>query len=72
MPNVRVYNRLSNFPALKKNKKLIAGVIGCMAEGAGRANRSHGVNLGMTDAYLDLPIWWQVLKRHVCYYIELS
>ncbi|HHT22151.1 MAG TPA: tRNA (N6-isopentenyl adenosine(37)-C2)-methylthiotransferase MiaB [Bacteroidales bacterium] len=54
----RVYNRLSNFPALKrKNKKLIVGVIGCMAERVQEELiENHGVNLvAGPDAYLDLP-----------------
>ena len=54
----RVINRLKNFRSLKrKNKKLVIGVIGCMAERVkDDLIENHGVNLVVgPDAYLDIP-----------------
>ena len=54
----RVINRLKNFQSLKrKNKKLVIGVIGCMAERVkDDLIENHGVNLVVgPDAYLDIP-----------------
>ena len=54
----RVINRLKNFRSLKrKNKKLVIGVIGCMAERVkDDLIKNHGVNLVVgPDAYLDIP-----------------
>ena len=54
----KVINRLKSFGALKrKNKKLIVGVIGCMAERVkDELISDHGVNIVMgPDAYLDIP-----------------
>ena len=54
----KVINRLKSFGALKrKNKKLIVGVIGCMAERVKEELiNDHGVNIVVgPDAYLDIP-----------------
>ncbi len=54
----RVYNRLENIRALrKKNKNLVIGVIGCMAERVkDDLIDNHGVNLVVgPDSYLDIP-----------------
>ena len=54
----KVINRLKSFGALKrKNKKLIVGVIGCMAERVkDELISDHGVNIVVgPDAYLDIP-----------------
>jgi len=54
----KVINRLKSFGALKrKNKKLIVGVIGCMAERVkDDLIKDHGVNIVVgPDAYLDIP-----------------
>lgn len=54
----KVINRLKSFGALKrKNKKLIVGVIGCMAERVkDELINDHGVNIVVgPDAYLDIP-----------------
>jgi len=54
----KVINRLRFFETLKrKNKKLIIGVIGCMAERVkDELINEHGVNIVVgPDAYLDIP-----------------
>ena len=54
----KVINRLKYFETLKrKNKKLIVGVIGCMAERVkDELINEHGVNIVVgPDAYLDIP-----------------
>jgi len=54
----KVINRLKFFETLKrKNKKLIIGVIGCMAERVkDELINEHGVNIVVgPDAYLDIP-----------------
>ena len=54
----KVLNRLKYFETLKrKNKKLIIGVIGCMAERVkDELINDHGVNIVVgPDAYLDIP-----------------
>ncbi|NLI71101.1 MAG: tRNA (N6-isopentenyl adenosine(37)-C2)-methylthiotransferase MiaB [Bacteroidales bacterium] len=54
----RVYNRLENIRALKKkNKNLIIGVIGCMAERVkDDLIDNHGVDVvAGPDSYLDIP-----------------
>jgi len=54
----KVINRLKYFETLKrKNKKLIVGVIGCMAERVkDELINDHGVNIVVgPDAYLDIP-----------------
>ncbi|NLO71491.1 MAG: tRNA (N6-isopentenyl adenosine(37)-C2)-methylthiotransferase MiaB [Porphyromonadaceae bacterium] len=54
----RVYNRLANIRALrKKNKNLVIGVIGCMAERVkDDLIDNHGVDLvAGPDSYLDMP-----------------
>ena len=54
----KVINRLKYFETLKrKNKKLIIGVIGCMAERVkDELINDHGVNIVVgPDAYLDIP-----------------
>lgn len=54
----RVYNRLDNIRALKKkNKNLVIGVIGCMAERVkDDLIDNHGVNVvAGPDSYLDIP-----------------
>ncbi len=54
----RVLQRLKYFQSLKrKNKKLIVGVIGCMAERVkDELITDHGVNIVVgPDAYLDIP-----------------
>ena len=54
----KVINRLKSFGSLKrKNKKLIVGVIGCMAERVKEELiNDHGVNIVVgPDAYLDIP-----------------
>ena len=54
----RVYNRLANIRALrKKNKNLVIGVIGCMAERVkDDLIDNHGVHLvAGPDSYLDMP-----------------
>ena len=55
---LKVINRLKYFETLKrKNKKLIVGVIGCMAERVkDELINEHGVNIVVgPDAYLDIP-----------------
>jgi tRNA-2-methylthio-N6-dimethylallyladenosine synthase len=54
----KVINRLKYFQTLKrKNKKLIIGVVGCMAERVkDELINHHGVNIVVgPDAYLDIP-----------------
>jgi len=54
----KVINRLKYFQTLKrKNKKLIIGVVGCMAERVkDELINDHGVNIVVgPDAYLDIP-----------------
>ena len=54
----KVLNRLKYFNTLKrKNKKLLVGVIGCMAERVkDELINNHGVNIVVgPDAYLDIP-----------------
>jgi tRNA-2-methylthio-N6-dimethylallyladenosine synthase len=54
----KIYQRLKYYQSLKrKNKKLVVGVIGCMAERVKEELiTNHGVNLVVgPDAYLDIP-----------------
>jgi len=54
----KIIQRLQYFQSLKrKNKKLIVGVIGCMAERVkDELITDHGVNIVVgPDAYLDIP-----------------
>ena len=54
----RIWGRLNHYNALKKrNKKLIIGVLGCMAERVGEAFLEKGVVdlVAGPDAYRDLP-----------------
>ncbi len=72
----RVYNRLSNIRALKrKNKNLVIGVIGCMAE---RVKEeliiNHGVDMvAGPDAYLDIPnLMYSAERGEPAINVELS
>ncbi len=54
----RIWGRLNHYNALKKkNKKLVVGVLGCMAERVGEAFLEKGVVdlVAGPDAYRDLP-----------------
>ena len=72
----RVTNRLKYFQSLKKkNKKLMVGVIGCMAERVkDELIDNHGVNIVVgPDAYLDIPhLIGQVEKGEKAINVELS
>lgn len=72
----KVVNRLKHFQSLKrKNKKLIVGVIGCMAERVKEELISdHGVNIVVgPDAYLDIPnLIGQVESGNKAINVELS
>ncbi|MFV0391333.1 MAG: tRNA (N6-isopentenyl adenosine(37)-C2)-methylthiotransferase MiaB [Paludibacteraceae bacterium] len=72
----RVYNRLENIRALrKKNKNLVIGVIGCMAERVKEdLIESHGVNLVVgPDSYLDIPnLMGSAAKGERAINVELS
>ncbi len=72
----RVYNRLDNIRALrKKNKNLVIGVIGCMAERVkDDLIDNHGVNIvAGPDSYLDIPnLMGNVIKGERAINVELS
>jgi len=72
----KVVNRLKYFDSLKrKNKKLIVGVIGCMAERVKEELiNDHGVNIVVgPDAYLDIPnLIGQVEAGNKAINVELS
>lgn len=72
----RVINRLKYFQSLrKKNKKLVVGVIGCMAERVkDDLIDNHGVNLVVgPDAYLDIPnLMGHVMSGEKAINVELS
>ena len=72
----RVYNRLDNIRALrKKNKNLVIGVIGCMAERVkDDLIDNHGVNIvAGPDSYLDIPnLMGNVVKGERAINVELS
>ncbi len=72
----RVLNRLQYFNSLKrKNKNLVVGVIGCMAERVKEdLIENHNVNLVVgPDAYLDLPnLMGQVTETGSAINVELS
>ncbi len=72
----RVVNRLKYFQSLrKKNKKLVVGVIGCMAERVkDDLIENHGVNLVVgPDAYLDIPnLMGHVMSGEKAINVELS
>ena len=72
----KVVNRLKHFQTLKrKNKKLIVGVIGCMAERVKEELiNDHGVNIVVgPDAYLDIPnLIGQVESGNKAINVELS
>jgi tRNA-2-methylthio-N6-dimethylallyladenosine synthase len=72
----KVVNRLKHFQSLKRqNKKLIVGVIGCMAERVKEELiNDHGVNIVVgPDAYLDIPnLIGQVEGGNKAINVELS
>lgn len=72
----RIFNRLENLNALKKtNKKLIIGVLGCMAERVKEEliNKYHADLVVGPDAYLSLPdLIAQVELGHDAIDIQLS
>lgn len=52
----KIYGRLQFFQSLKRKKKLIVGVLGCMAERVKEELIEHGADLvAGPDSYLDLP-----------------
>ncbi len=72
----KIVNRLKYFQSLKrKNKKLVVGVIGCMAERVkDELIDEHGVNIVVgPDAYLDIPnLIGHVEKGEKAINVELS
>jgi len=72
----KVIQRLKYFQSLKrKNKKLVIGVIGCMAERVkDELIEEHGVNIVVgPDAYLDIPhLIQEVASGHKAINVELS
>jgi tRNA-2-methylthio-N6-dimethylallyladenosine synthase len=71
----KIDSRLSYFQTIKKKRKLIVGVLGCMAERQKEALlESKGVDLVVgPDAYLDLPnLIGMVEQGHQAINVELS
>lgn len=72
----KIVQRLKYFQSLrKKNKKLVVGVIGCMAERVKEdLIENHGVNIVVgPDAYLDIPnLMGHVMNGEKAINVELS